>query len=129
MSRVVLYTIADNGWVVPIRRAYRKARHRKKMSRYHDWPGFQKNRTKSNNRYTKDELLDYFKNEIQQEDDFTSKVQTAIAADLLIRAIFEEANQSDLMRRSKHEHLERFEGWRSCISTNGNKTVQSEMQR
>lgn len=38
--------------------------------------------------YTKDELLDYFKNKIQQEDNFTSKVQTAIAADLLMRAIF-----------------------------------------
>lgn len=89
MSRVVLYTIADNGWVVPIRRAYRKARHRKKMNRHHDWCGFQKNRIKSNNRYTKDELLDYFKNEIQQKDDFAGKAQTAIAADLLIRAIFE----------------------------------------
>jgi hypothetical protein len=49
----------------------------------------------NNNRYSKDELLDYFKNEIQQEDDFTSKVQTAIAADLLIRAIFGEDNQSN----------------------------------
>jgi hypothetical protein len=44
MSRVVLYMIADNGWVVPIRRAYRKARYRKKMGRHHDWCGFHKNR-------------------------------------------------------------------------------------
>ena len=65
------------------------------MGRKHECPEFRKNRTKSNNRYSKDELLDYFKNEIQQEDDFTGKVQTAIAADLLIRAIFGEDNQSD----------------------------------
>jgi hypothetical protein len=95
MSIFVLYMIADNGWVVPIRRAYRKARYRKKMGRHHKCPEFRKNRTKSNNRYSKDELLDGFKNEIQQEDDFTSKVQTAIAADLLIRAIFGEDNQSN----------------------------------
>lgn len=95
MSRVVLYIVADNGWLVPMRKAYRKARYRKKMGRKYEWPEFQKNRTKSNNHYTKDELLDYFKNEIQQEDDFTGKVQTAIAADLLMRAIFEEDNQSD----------------------------------
>ena len=65
------------------------------MGRKHECPEFQKNKTKSNNRYTKDELLDYFKNKIQQEDDFTSKVQTAIAADLLIRAIFGEDNQRE----------------------------------
>lgn len=88
MSGVVLYTIADNGRVAPIRKAYRKARYRRKMGRKHECPEFRKNRTKNNKRYTKDELLDYFKNEIQQENDFTSKVQTAIAADLLIRAIF-----------------------------------------
>lgn len=85
MSRVVLYMIADNGWVVPIRRVYGKARYRRKMGRNYKCSEFQKNRK---NRYIKDELLDYFKNEIQQEDDFASKVQTAIAADVLIRAIF-----------------------------------------
>lgn len=95
MSGVVLYTIADNGRVVPIRNAYRKARYRRKMGRKHECPEFRKNRTKNNNRYTKDELLEYFKNEIRQEGDFTSKVQTAIAADLLIRTIFVEDNQSD----------------------------------
>lgn len=95
MSRVVLYMVADNGRIVPIRNAYRKARYRKKVGRKHECHEFRKNRTKSNNRYTKDELLDYFKHEIQQEDDFTNKVQTAIAADLLIRAIFGEDNQSD----------------------------------
>ena len=43
ISRVVLYTIADNGWVVPIRKAYKKARFKRKMARYHDWYGFHKN--------------------------------------------------------------------------------------
>ena len=65
------------------------------MGRKHECPEFRKNRMKSNHRYTKDELLDYFKNEIQQEDDFAGKVQTAIAADLLIRAIFGEDNKSE----------------------------------
>ena len=43
MSRVVLYIVADNGWCVPYRKAYRKARYRKKMGRYHNWHGFHKN--------------------------------------------------------------------------------------
>lgn len=92
MSRVVLYMIADNGWVVPIRKAYRKARYRKKMGRIYICPEFRKNKK---NRYIKDELLDYFKNEIQKEDDFSGKVQTAIAADLLMRVIFEEDYDSE----------------------------------
>ena len=42
MNRIVLYRVADNGWVVPIRKMYKKARFKKKMSRYHDWHGFHK---------------------------------------------------------------------------------------
>jgi len=42
MNRVVLFIVADNGWVVPFRKSYRKARYKRKMSRYHDWHGFHK---------------------------------------------------------------------------------------
>ena len=43
MNRIVLYAVANNGWVVPKRKAYKKARFRRKMGRYHDWHGFFKN--------------------------------------------------------------------------------------
>jgi hypothetical protein len=42
MNRIVLYTVI-NGCVVPIRKAYKKARFKRKMGRYQDWNGFHKN--------------------------------------------------------------------------------------
>jgi len=42
MNRIVLYIVTNNG-VVPIRKAYKKARFKRKMGRYHDWHGFHKN--------------------------------------------------------------------------------------
>lgn len=42
MNRIVLYSVTDNGWVVPTRKAYKKARYKRKMGRYHDWHGYVK---------------------------------------------------------------------------------------
>lgn len=42
MNRIVLYRVNSAGWVVPIKKSYRKARYRRYMGRYHDVHEFHK---------------------------------------------------------------------------------------
>ena len=49
MFRIVLYRLNMAGWLVPVKKSYRKARYRRHMSRFHDDPEFHKKKAVNRN--------------------------------------------------------------------------------